>query len=174
MKKRIQSYSIVLSVAAGAVLSSAGHAQEAQIKSQINATPISESHQTITPISQSQIRTASWQGQKVALRGRDVVSFHQSDTSLKGKKEYSAKWDSTTWRFASAQNRDLFLKNPERYTPEFGGYCPVALADNDAKVGLTRHYTVIDEKLYLNFNRQARKNFRETPKEYIVRAQLNF
>jgi len=144
MKKRIQSYSIFLSLVAGAALSSAGHAQEAQIKSQINATPISESHQTIAPISQSQISTASWQGQKVALRGRDVVSFHQSDTSLKGKKEYSAKWDSTTWR------------------------------DNDAKVGLTRHYTVIDEKLYLNFNRQARQNFRETPKEYIVRAQLNF
>ena len=50
----------------------------------------------------------------------------------------------------------------------------MALSNNHAKVGLSKHYTVVDEKLYLNYNRGARKDFRETPKEYIVRAQLNF
>ena len=174
MKKRIQSYSIFLSLIAGLSLYSVGHAQNAQVKPELSVTPIADSQKAMTPISTTLGKTASWQGEKVALKGRDVVSYHQSSKSLKGKKKYSANWDSSTWRFASEENRDLFLKNPEKYTPQFGGYCPVALADNHAKVGLSKHYTVIDEKLYLNYNRGARENFRATPKEYIVRAQLNF
>lgn len=169
MKNRIQTYSICLSLIAGLSIHSMAFAQDAKV-----TPPHSQAAKTLTRISQSTTKTASWQGEDLALSGRDVVSYHQSSKSRKGSKKYVANWDDTTWRFSSAENRDTFIENPEKYVPEFGGYCPVALSNNHAKVGLSKHYTVVDEKLYLNYNKQARKSFQETPKEYIVRAQLNF
>jgi len=119
-------------------------------------------------------RAASWQGKKVALRGRDVVSFHTNAKPLKGSKEIVANWDNTKWRFSSEENRDLFLKDPKRYVPEFGGYCPVALASNNAKIGHVGQYTIRDEKLYLNYNRKTKSAFNKSPDNFLVRAQLNF
>ena len=119
-------------------------------------------------------RAASWQGQDVALRGRDVVSYHNAIKPLKGSKDIVANWDNTQWRFSSEENRDLFLKDPKKYVPEFGGFCPVALADNNAKIGKSSHYSVIDNKLYLNYNRKSRSSFNESPDNFLWKAQLNF
>ena len=119
-------------------------------------------------------RAASWNGKKVALRGRDVVSFHTNDKPLRGSKKFVADWDNTQWRFSSEENRDLFLKDPKKYVPEFGGYCPVSLARNHAKVGHVGQYTIRDEKLYMNYNRSTKSAFNESPDNFLLRAQLNF
>ena len=133
----------------------------------------SEIIETNAPIVKT-TRAASWQGKKLAIKGRDVVSFHKDTGPVKGSKAIVVDWDNTKWRFASEENRDLFLKDPERYVPEFGGFCPVALADNNAKVGKSSHYTVRDEKLYLNYNRKTKSAFNESPDNFLLRAQLNF
>ena len=118
---------------------------------------------------------SSWDGKKVAVRGRDVVSEGTAKRGLaKGSKKYAAEWDNTKWYFANEKNRDLFLENPEKYVPEFGGYCPVALASGKAKIGRTNQFTRIDNKLYLNYNARNRENFASTPEDYIVRAQVNW
>ncbi|GEM_PF-2524756 len=120
------------------------------------------------------VRKASWQGKKVALKGRDVVSYFENDKPLKGSKKYVADWDNTKWQFSSEKNRDLFLRDPKKYIPEFGGFCPVALADNKAKIGHTGQYAVINEKLYLNYNKSSKSLFTKNPDNFLVRAQLNF
>jgi len=119
-------------------------------------------------------RAASWQGQELALAGVDVVSFYSEDGPTDGSKDFFAKYDDTTWRFSSEENRDLFQENPTKYVPEFGGFCPVALASNNAKVGKSTHYTVVNDKLYLNYNSASQYKFRKGPDEFLVRAQLNF
>ena len=119
-------------------------------------------------------RAPSWQGKKVAIRGRDVVSFFENEKPLKGKKDIVVDWDNTKWRFASQENAELFRQDPHKYIPEFGGFCPVALADNNAKIGKSSHYTVIDEKLYLNYNKASHREFNKRPNDFLVRAQLNF
>ena len=117
---------------------------------------------------------ASWHGKDVALRGRDVVSFHKDTGPLKGSKEFTADWDDTKWYFASEKNRDAFKTDPRKYIPEFGGYCPVALSKGKAKVGRTDQFTRVDEKLYLNYNKQLKRDFTSNPDEYILRAQINW
>jgi len=126
-----------------------------------------------TPESKTQ-RAASWQGQELAIAGRDVVSFYSVDGPKDGTKEFTAKYDDTTWRFSSEKNRDLFKQDPAKYIPEFGGFCPVALADNHTKIGKSTHYTVVDDKLYLNYNTEAENAFRKRKDDFLVRAQLNF
>jgi len=133
----------------------------------------SEIIQTQTPIVKT-TRETSWNGKKVALRGRDVVSYHNNDKPLRGSRKIVVDYDNTKWRFSSEENRDLFLKDPKKYIPEFGGFCPVALADNNAKIGHTGQYTVRDEKLYFNYDRASKRAFNETPDNFLLRAQLNF
>ena len=123
---------------------------------------------------QTSTRSPSWQDQDVALRGRDVVSYFEADQPSEGSEQYTVEWDRTTWRFASQENRDLFEQNPEKYVPQFGGYCPVSVTNHRAKIGLTDQFTVYDNRLYFNASKEARAKFGQAPNEYIYRAQLDF
>ena len=58
----------------------------------------------------------------VAIRGYDPVAYQTEGRALKGKKEFFYDWNDATWRFASAENRDLFAADPERYATQYGGY----------------------------------------------------
>jgi hypothetical protein len=58
----------------------------------------------------------------VGIKGYDTVSYHTEGRAVKGKSEFSFKWNDAKWLFASAGNRDLFAADPERYAPQYGGY----------------------------------------------------
>lgn len=119
-------------------------------------------------------RQSSWYGQPYALNGQDVVSFFSDTGPVSGDDAFVAEIDNTQWKFTSAENRDAFLENPDQYMPEFGGYCPVALASGDVKIGSAEHFTVVDDKLYLNYDRESEDKFATQPEGYIAAAKLNF
>lgn len=58
----------------------------------------------------------------IAIKGYDTVAYHTQNRAVKGSLQYSTNWNDATWYFASAQNRDLFAADPERYAPQYGGY----------------------------------------------------
>lgn len=58
----------------------------------------------------------------VAIKGYDTVAYHTEGRALKGKSKFSHKWNDAKWYFSSAENRDLFAADPERYAPQYGGY----------------------------------------------------
>jgi YHS domain-containing protein len=58
----------------------------------------------------------------VAIKGYDTVAYHTEGRSVKGKSEFSFKWNDAVWHFASTEHRALFAANPERYAPQYGGY----------------------------------------------------
>jgi YHS domain-containing protein len=57
-----------------------------------------------------------------AIKGYDTVAYHTEGNAVKGKGKYSYEWNDAKWHFASAENRDLFAANPEKYAPQYGGY----------------------------------------------------
>src|SRR5262245_26375588 len=65
----------------------------------------------------------------VALKGYDVVAYFSQSKAVAGKKEFEHEWMGARWRFANAENRDLFAKSPEKYAPQYGGYCAYGVAD---------------------------------------------
>lgn len=168
MTLKLRYIPIVLITATALSISSLSVAQATDISAATKVAQIEKQAVEKTP------RAASWQGKNLALRGRDVVSFFKNDTPQTGSKKYTANWDNTTWRFSSDKNRKLFLADPEKYAPQFGGFCPVALADNNAKIGHVNQYTVHEEKLYLNYNRRSKNKFSDNPDNFLLRAQLNF
>ncbi len=52
-----------------------------------------------------------------AVHGYDVVAYLRQGKPVKGKREFAHKWNNTTWRFASAKHRDLYIADPAKFAP---------------------------------------------------------
>ena len=89
----------------------------------------------------------------IALKGYDAVAYFTTGEPTPGVDGYTHRWKSVTYRFASAENRDRFTADPERYVPQYGGYCAYAMSiDRIADIDPSR-WAIVDGKLYLNNNR---------------------
>lgn len=64
-----------------------------------------------------------------AINGYDAVTYFKESKPVKGKKEYTHQWNGTTWYFASQQNLNDFKKQPEKYAPQYGGYCAYGMSN---------------------------------------------
>ncbi len=135
---------------------------------------LAQTDETVSEATENSTRESSWYGQRYALNGQDVVSFRAETGPVKGSDNFVAEWDNTHWKFATAESRDAFLENPEYYAPQFGGYCPVALSKGEVKIGSAKHFNVVDDKLYLNYNEETSGQFHTNPTGYIAGAKLTF
>src|SRR4051812_4840254 len=87
-----------------------------------------------------------------AIQGYDPVAYFLDQKAVKGTPELSVNWQGTIWHFATAANRDTFRANLEKYAPQFGGYCAFGVAHGYAPQTDPTAFTVVDGKLYLNYN----------------------
>ena len=84
--------------------------------------------------------------------GYDVVEYFNNN-AVEGKKAYITEHDGVKYKFASADNLAAFKATPEKYTPQYGGYCAYAVADKGKKVGVDpKTFEIRDGKLYLFYN----------------------
>jgi len=112
-----------------------------------------------------------------AIRGADVVAFwslNPGDDSVRGDKEISHDYKGATWHFSSVENRDLFAAEPEKYLPEFGGYCAFAASHGFTKSVKPDYWHIVEGKLYLNYNRTADRRWLKDRDAAIVRANQNW
>jgi YHS domain-containing protein len=77
--------------------------------------------------------TTSWAGEfyeknSVALRGYDPVAYFQDHRPVPGSAQYTATYEGSQFHFASAANLDRFIAQPERYAPQYGGFCAFGMA----------------------------------------------
>ena len=119
-------------------------------------------------------RQSAWYGKPYAIDGTDVVSYRSEAGPVQGSEAFTAEYDNTQWRFSSEENRDEFLRDPIRYVPEFGGYCPTTLAKGQWKVGSAKHFDIVDDKLYLSYDKKRSDNFNNNSTGYIAGAKINF
>jgi YHS domain-containing protein len=110
----------------------------------------------------------------VAVNGYDVVSYFTELKPVKGSKEYSFKWKDAEWMFSSDKNLELFKSNPEKYAPQFGGYCAFGTAEGHTAPTKPDAWTVVDDKLYLNYNTDVMRMWREKKLEYIKQGNKNW
>ncbi|MEP6713000.1 MAG: YHS domain-containing (seleno)protein [Ferruginibacter sp.] len=92
-----------------------------------------------------------------AIEGYDPVAYFTQQKAVKGEEINSYKWNDATWYFSSTENMNLFKANPDKYAPQFGGYCSYAVSTGfTAKID-PEAFEIIDSKLYL-YNDQGFKN----------------
>ena len=86
----------------------------------------------------------------IGLKGYDPVAYFVNGQPTKGAEQYSFAWKGVTYRFASEQNLNRFKADPEKYLPQYGGYCAYAVShDRTADIDPSR-WAIVDGKLYLN------------------------
>ena len=88
----------------------------------------------------------------LAIKGYDPVSYFTTGKPTPGLAQFSATYKGTTYRFASAGNRDRFVAAPEQFVPQYGGYCAYAIALNKIADIDPDEWAVVNNKLYLNNN----------------------
>ncbi|MEM9682103.1 MAG: YHS domain-containing (seleno)protein [Pseudomonadota bacterium] len=109
-----------------------------------------------------------------AIRGVDTVAYFAGNGPVNGKSDFSHSWQGAQWLFASAENRDKFAADPERYAPKYGGYCAYAVAKGALKSIEPEAWTLIDDKLYLNFSLGVRERWLKDTAGYIAEANANW
>jgi YHS domain-containing protein len=92
--------------------------------------------------------------QKGAIaKGYDVVSYFDN-TAVKGDKKFSVEYDHVTFLFSSQENVNIFKKNPQKFIPQYGGYCAYAIGVKGSKVSINPEaFEIRDGKLYLFYHR---------------------
>ncbi|HET7817070.1 MAG TPA: YHS domain-containing (seleno)protein [Sphingomicrobium sp.] len=110
----------------------------------------------------------------VAMRGYDPVAYFTQGRPVKGSAEHQHRWKGATWRFASAAARDAFAAAPERYAPQFGGYCAWAVSQHYLAPGDPNYWKIVEGKLYLNANARAKELWEADQADAIVRGHANW
>ncbi|HEX6295282.1 MAG TPA: YHS domain-containing (seleno)protein [Burkholderiales bacterium] len=109
-----------------------------------------------------------------AIRGYDPVAYFTEGKPVQGKPEFTHQWKGATWRFASAANRDRFAAAPEQYAPQYGGYCAYGVASGYAVKTEPDAWSVVDGKLYLNYDRNVQASWVKDIPGYIRKADANW
>jgi YHS domain-containing protein len=109
-----------------------------------------------------------------AIRGYDPVAYFTQGRAVKGSREFTHKWNGATWRFASTENRDRFAAAPEKYAPQYGGYCAYGVASGYAVKIEPDAWSVVDGKLYLNYDRSVQAKWKADVPGYVRKADVNW
>ena len=110
----------------------------------------------------------------VALEGHDPVAFFVDSAAVRGDSTHRATYGGATYWFASEAHRALFLADPARYVPQFGGYCAYGASRGYAAKVEIETWQVIDGKLYLNYDRGIQRRFNQNVAEYLRKAYANW
>ena len=109
-----------------------------------------------------------------AVDGYDPVAYFTDAKPVKGLAEHTVEWQGATWQFASAEHKTLFQQDPERYAPQYGGYCAYAVAKGGTAPGDPNVWKVVDGKLYLNVNKSIQSEWEQDIPGYVRRADANW
>ena len=112
--------------------------------------------------------------QGVALHGRDAVAYFTDGKAVSGSASFEHRWSGAIWRFATAANRDAFAAAPERYAPQYGGYCAWAVSRNYTADIDPEAFAVVDGKLYVNYSTLVQVRWRVSRDSNIKAANKNW
>lgn len=104
---------------------------------------------SISSLAQQQV---VFQKDGIALRGYDPVAYFTQNEAVKGSESFSWDWQGVRWLFRNEANRAVFKTNPEKYAPQFGGFCAYGASEGHLSPTDPDAWTIVGDKLYLNFS----------------------
>lgn len=110
----------------------------------------------------------------LAVGGYDAVAYFKAGKPVEGSGAFSTEYKGATWRFASKENLGAFKANPAAYAPQYGGYCAYAVAQGSTASGDPLVWTVVDGKLYLNYDRDVQALWQRDIPGFIAKAEKNW
>ncbi|MBF7072119.1 hypothetical protein ISG33_01725 [Glaciecola sp. MH2013] len=119
---------------------------------------------------QSSINEVNVDESRLAIKGYDPVAYFTMSKPVLGSANHTATHLGATYQFSSAAHKALFEGNPEKYAPQYGGYCAFGVS-KEYKFDIDpQAWAVVDNKLYLNLNPKVQSRWLEQQDELIVEA----
>ncbi len=113
----------------------------------------------------------------IAIEGYDPVSYFDGKPMI-GKVQYTYTIEKVTYQFSSQENKTIFSQNPDKYIPQYGGWCAYAMAVSGDQVSIDpATYRVTDDKLYLFYNKRGYDTsvpWRTSESDFIKKANDNW
>jgi YHS domain-containing protein len=109
-----------------------------------------------------------------AIRGYDPVAYFTQGRPVKGSGDFILEYKGATWKFSSAENRQAFVEMPEKYAPQYGGYCAYAVSQGYTASIDPQAWTIVDERLYLNYSKDVRAEWSRDIPGNIKKANANW
>jgi YHS domain-containing protein len=114
----------------------------------------------------------NWRG--LAVSGYDPVAYFRDGKPVPGSSDFQLEWRGATWRFASAEDLGLFRADPERYAPQYGGYCAWAVSNGGTASSDPEAWKIVDGKLYLNYSRAIQERWQSDVPGNIRRGDAHW
>jgi YHS domain-containing protein len=114
------------------------------------------------------------QAKDVAIKGYDTIAYFKAGKAIKGNESFSFQWHGMTWYFATKENRDLFAISPEKYSPQYDGYCAWAMAEGRKAQADPEVWKIVSGKLYLNCSKEAYEKWSKDIPGNIQKADTNW
>ena len=110
----------------------------------------------------------------IILDGYDVVTYFKKNSPQKGDAKFKTEFEGSTYLFASDENKQEFLKTPQKYVPAYGGWCAYAVAEKQEKVEIDpKSYIIQDGRLLLFYNGfwgDTRAKWLKDDKDFLKKA----
>ena len=110
----------------------------------------------------------------VAIGGYDPVAYFVEMKPVKGLPEFQAEYQGSTFHFSTVANRDSFIASPDKFAPQYGGFCAFGTAKGYKAVIDPGAFTVVGDKLYLNYSETVRSRWKLDIPGYIRMAEANW
>ena len=110
----------------------------------------------------------------IAIRGYDPVAYFKQRRAVRGHSDFETDYKGATFRFATAENRNDFIATPEKYAPQYGGYCAWAVSHGYTASITPEAWTIEGDKLYLNYSLRVRAQWEADKQTRIRLADENW
>ena len=114
---------------------------------------------------------------RLSISGYDPVAYFTDGKPVPGSSEFEYVWHDARWRFSSPAHRELFVVNPERYAPQYDGYCAMgASLEKGAHKDTVdpNAWAIVDGRLYLTHTTRSLARWQQNAAENIKRADENW
>jgi len=91
-----------------------------------------------------------------AINGYDPVAFFTASKPVMGRDSLMFQWNGAAWYFADRANLEAFKTTPEKYAPQYGGYCAYGTSQGHKAPTQVDTWSVVDGKLYFNYNQKVK------------------
>jgi len=109
-----------------------------------------------------------------AINGYDAVAYFKENMPVKGNIKLIYRYKEANWLFSSEENLREFKENPEKFIPQYGGYCAYGTSQGYKANTEPDAFTILNGKLYLNYNKKVQEVWNKNRNNYIIEADANW
>ena len=114
------------------------------------------------------------QERPLVLKGYDPVAYFTDGKPVQGSTQYELVFDGQRYHFASAQHRDLFKANPDKYAPQFSGLCAMNLSRGVKRESDPHNWVISNGNLYVFASETGQQGFAKDPSTFTAKANANW